>query len=36
MLWFLCFFFLFSDGTFESCDSEVKTVNHERSIDKEH
>ena len=30
------FFFLFSDGTSEGCDSEVRTVNHERSIHKEH
>ena len=29
-------FFLFSDGTFESCDCEVRTVNHKRSIHKEH
>ena len=30
------FFFLFSDGTSESSDSEVRTVNHEQSIHKDH
>ena len=29
-------FFLFSDGSSEGCDSEVRTVNHERSIHKDH
>ena len=30
------FFFLFSDGTSEGIDSEMRTVNHEQSIHKEH
>ena len=30
------FFFLCSDGTSEGSDSEVRTVNHEQSIHKEH
>ena len=29
-------FFLFSDGTSEGIDSEMRTVNHEQSIHKEH